>query len=131
MTWPAPGSGDVLRACHTLEVTLLFGNPNPAFLGPEPPPDALALGDRFRTAWTAFATTGDPGWPAYDPQQSLTQVFDTDPVVTAYPEDTSRRLWYHHRFQAAPHARYADTRAVSTAIGKSGPAGSRQLTSHR
>ena len=102
LTWPAPGSGGAYRACHTLEVTLLFGNPSPAFLGPEPPPDALALGDRFRTAWTAFATTGDPGWAAYDPHQHLTQVFDTDPVVTAYPEDTSRRLWHHHRFQALP-----------------------------
>ncbi len=83
-------------------MTLLFGNPNPAFLGPEPPRDALALGDRFRTAWTAFATTGDPGWPAYDPHQRLTQIFDTDPVVTTYPEGTSRGLWHHHRFQALP-----------------------------
>ena len=102
LTWPAPGSGGVYRACHTLEVTLLFGNPDPAFLGPEPPPDALALGNRFRTAWTAFATTGDPGWPAYDPRQRLTQVFDTDPVITVYPEDTSRQLWRHHRFEALP-----------------------------
>ena len=37
-----------------------------------------------------------------DPHQRLTQVFDTDPVVTAYPEDTSRRLWHHHHFQALP-----------------------------
>ena len=29
LTWPAPGSGGAYRACHTLEVTLLFGNPQP------------------------------------------------------------------------------------------------------
>ena len=44
LTWPAQGSGGAYRACHTLEVTLLFGNPNPAFLGPEPPPDAWRWG---------------------------------------------------------------------------------------
>jgi hypothetical protein len=40
--------------------------------------------------------TGDPGWPAYDPRQRLTCVFDIPPTVTAYPEETSRRLWQDH-----------------------------------
>ena len=56
----------------------------------------------LRAAWTAFATTGDPGWPPYDTQRRLVQIFDADPVVTAYPEETSRRLWQNHRFQALP-----------------------------
>jgi para-nitrobenzyl esterase len=48
---------------------------------------------QFRTAWTRFAATGDPGWPAYDPQQRLTRIFDLPPAVTPYPEEASRRLW--------------------------------------
>ena len=26
---------------------------------------------QMRAAWTAFATNGDPGWPAYDTEQRL------------------------------------------------------------
>ena len=78
LTWPAPGSGGILGACHGLDVPLLFGtfhtDLNRMYLGPEPPPEAKALGDRFRSAWTTFAATGDPGWPAYDPQRRLAQV---------------------------------------------------------
>jgi hypothetical protein len=28
--------------------------------------------------------------------------FDADPVVSSYSEETSRRLWQDHRFQALP-----------------------------
>jgi para-nitrobenzyl esterase len=71
-------------------------------LGPEPQSGAVALGARFRAAWTAFAATSDPGWTPYDPQRRLVQVLDADPVVSAYPEETSRRLGQDHRFQALP-----------------------------
>jgi para-nitrobenzyl esterase len=56
----------------------------------------------MRTAWTAFATQGDPGWPDYDTQQRLTQLFDTQPTVTTYPERASRLIWQHHTFTALP-----------------------------
>ena len=56
----------------------------------------------FRTAWTAFAATGDPGWLLCDTKRRLVQIFDSDPVVSSYPEETSRRLWQDHRFQALP-----------------------------
>jgi para-nitrobenzyl esterase len=57
---------------------------------------------QFRTAWTRFASTGDPGWPAYDDQERLTRVFDLPPTVTAYPEEASRRLWADHLPAALP-----------------------------
>ncbi|MEV4579894.1 hypothetical protein AB0K16_42275 [Nonomuraea jabiensis] len=44
----------------------------------------------------------DPGWPAYDAGQRLTRIFDTAPSVAAYPEETSRRLWQDHVFEALP-----------------------------
>jgi len=112
LTWPAPAGAGVLGACHSLEVPLLFGTPNQMLLGDKPPPHAEALGTRLRTAWTTFAATGDPGWPAYDTGRRLVQIFDTAPAVAAYPEETSRRLWLNHTFAALP------LRAAVTAAGR-------------
>ncbi|MGV9881328.1 hypothetical protein [Streptomyces sp. NPDC003006] len=62
--------------------------------------ESEALSAQIRTAWTAFATHGDPGWPAYDAGQRLVRLFDARPTVTAYPEETSRLLWQDHDFPA-------------------------------
>ena len=94
LTWPAPGMGGVLGACHGLDVPLVFGNltlGQPAMLIGDPTPEAAALSEQMRNAWTAFATDGDPGWPAYD--TGSTRLFDVEPVVTAYPEQVSRQIW--------------------------------------
>jgi para-nitrobenzyl esterase len=93
-----------LGACHGLDVPLVFGNltsGQPAMLiGGNP--EAEEVSAQMRTAWTGFAGTGDPGWPAYDAQRRSTRVFDRTPVVTAYPEEASRRIWRDHRFDALP-----------------------------
>lgn len=106
LTWTAPANGGFLGACHGLDVPLVFGifhSPMAqTLLGPVPSPAAEQLSTQFRTAWTTFATTGDPGWPAYDTHQRLTRVFDTEPLVTAYPEETSRCLWQDHLFRPLP-----------------------------
>ncbi|MFC0844375.1 carboxylesterase/lipase family protein [Streptomyces noboritoensis] len=106
LTWPAPGMGGALGACHGLDVPLVFGNLDrgqPAMLiGEGPPPEAEELSARMRAAWTAFATQGDPGWPAYDAEQRLVRLFDTRPTVTAYPEETSRRIWQDHVIPVLP-----------------------------
>lgn len=106
LTWPAPGMGGALGACHGLDVPLIFGNlasGQPAMLiGEGPSPEAEALSSRMRAAWTAFATHGDPGWPTYTTEQRLMQLFDTRQTVTAYPEETSRLLWRDHTFPALP-----------------------------
>ncbi|KFG74587.1 carboxylesterase/lipase family protein [Streptomyces mutabilis] len=107
LTWPAPGNGGALGACHALDVPLLFGTFR-ADLGPflfggaEPSAEALALSLRFRASWTSFARTGDPGWPAYDTERRLVQVLDAEPTVVPYPEEASRRLWEGHEFTALP-----------------------------
>ena len=105
LTWPAPGMGGALGACHGLDVPLVFGNLDsgqPALLiGEGPSPEAEALSAEMRTAWTAFATHGDPGWPAYDAGKRLTQIFDTPSAVAAYPEETSRLIWQDHTFPVA------------------------------
>lgn len=101
LTWPAPGMGGVLGACHGLDVPLVFGNLDrgqPAALLGAAAPEAEAVSAQLRTAWAAFATHGDPGWPAYDPHERLTRLFDTPPSVVPYPEEASRLLWEDHAF---------------------------------
>ena len=65
LTWPAPGMGGSLGACHGLDVPLVFGNLSsgrPAMLIGDPPsPAAEELSAQIRRAWTAFAAHGDPG----------------------------------------------------------------------
>jgi para-nitrobenzyl esterase len=72
----------------------VFGNLSegqPAMLIGQPTPQAEEMSWQMRTAWTAFAATGDPGWPAYD--TGSTRLFDLTPTVTAYPEQVSRQMW--------------------------------------
>ena len=100
LAWAAPANGGLLGACHGLDGPLVFGNLDEGFaarlIGPPPFPAAEEVSAQFRTAWTRFAATGDPGWPRYDPQRRLTRVFDLPPSVTAYPEEASRLLWQDH-----------------------------------
>jgi para-nitrobenzyl esterase len=103
LTWNAPGmGGETLGACHGLGVPLTFGNLTAgaaAFLiGDPPPPGAASLATRVRAAWTTFAATGDPGWPAYEPRERHTWIIDADPAVAPYPEEISRRLWASYPF---------------------------------
>ncbi|MDH2429168.1 carboxylesterase family protein [Sphaerisporangium sp. TRM90804] len=106
LTWPAPGLGGALGACHGLDVPLVFGNlssgQTAALIGDPPSPGARELSARIRGAWTAFAAHGDPGWPPYDAGHRLAQLFDTPSTVTAYPEEASRSLWRDHTFPALP-----------------------------
>ncbi|NUT28017.1 MAG: carboxylesterase family protein [Streptomyces sp.] len=105
LTWSAPANGGVLGACHALDVPLAFGvydGLGAMLIGPGPTPEAEALSARFRAAWTAFARTGDPGWPAYGTESRLVRLFDAEPTVAAYPEEASRRLWERHTFAALP-----------------------------
>ncbi|MEU1159951.1 carboxylesterase/lipase family protein [Streptomyces sp. NPDC090075] len=107
LTWGAPGNGGILGACHGLDIPLLFGTfeadlANLLWAGAGVTPEAEALSSRFRTAWTSFAATGDPGWPAYDPEARATQVLDTHPAVTAYPEEKARQLWEGYEFTPSP-----------------------------
>lgn len=94
-----------LGACHGIDVPLVFGNPGrgqtAAVLG-EITDATKALADQLRTAWSSFAVTGDPGWPAYTLDERLTRLFDVPPAVAPYPEEASRRLWSGHRFNPLP-----------------------------
>jgi para-nitrobenzyl esterase len=65
--WRSSACGGRLGACHGLELPFVFGT-LPAAIGPEGmlgdgAPEELS--DLMREAWTAFARSGHPGWPAY------------------------------------------------------------------
>ncbi|RKS74282.1 para-nitrobenzyl esterase [Actinomadura pelletieri DSM 43383] len=101
LTWQAPELG----ACHVLDVPLVWGNLTGgiADLLLAGVHDAAAeLSATIRPAWTAFASSGEPGWPAYEPSRRLTRVLDLPPDVAPYPEETSRALWSKHTFEALP-----------------------------
>lgn len=94
LAWKAPGMGGVFGACHGLDVPLVFGNlglGQPATLIGAITDEAEGLSDQMQTAWVSFATTGDPGWSAYD--TGSTRVFDVEPTIGGYPHPTSRSIW--------------------------------------
>jgi para-nitrobenzyl esterase len=103
LTWPAPGLGGALGACHGLDVPLVFGNltlGQPALLLGDDLAEAEVVSARMRAAWTAFAATGDPGWELYDPSERPTRVFDVESATIPYPEESSREIWREHDFTA-------------------------------
>jgi para-nitrobenzyl esterase len=97
LTW-APDS--LLGACHGLDVPLAFG----ATSGPivmmmaGGSPDLEGVSEQFRTAWTGFAATGDPGWPRYE--AGMTHLFDVESSDVADPEAVSHAIWSARDFPA-------------------------------
>lgn len=95
LTWPAPGLGGVLGACHGLDVPLVLGNltaGRTAMLLGDVTEAMTVVSEQMQGAWTQFASTGDPGWAAFD-DSAMTRVFDVDPCVAPYPEQASRDMW--------------------------------------
>jgi para-nitrobenzyl esterase len=96
-TWPSPARGGALGACHGLDVPFTFGVPEseiaqPLF-GGEAPPEFEDLSAELRGAWVSFATTGDPGWPAYTAVDRQTRIWNVPSTVVADPIAPSRQIW--------------------------------------
>jgi para-nitrobenzyl esterase len=91
--WQSPEAG------HGVDIPFVFGNGDSRyaarFLGSPPHPDFGPLSELMRTAWTAFAATGDPGWPAFDLEHRRTRIWDTTPSDAEDPIAESRRIWEH------------------------------------
>ncbi|MET9799923.1 carboxylesterase family protein [Streptomyces sp. NPDC006368] len=84
-----------LGACHAGELAYVFDrldDPTYAPVVGEDPPQAVA--DAMHGAWVAFATSGDPGWAAYDPAARATMIFDDiAPGLVEDPRAGERALW--------------------------------------
>ncbi|KAA2265830.1 carboxylesterase family protein [Solihabitans fulvus] len=93
LAWSSPQLG----AGHGLDIPLIFGTVTTRFatrfLGTPPPPGLDSLSEQIRGAWTSFATTGDPGWPPFDPTHHRTRVWDLPPRDADDPLADSRRIW--------------------------------------
>jgi para-nitrobenzyl esterase len=94
--WESPVDG--LGACHGLELPFVFDtldDPDAAALTGPAAPRALAAA--MHRAWVAFATTGDPGWPAHTGQRRAVARFGTgtEPRVDVLddPRGDLRELW--------------------------------------
>lgn len=90
--WAAPGFG----AIHALEVPFVFDtlDTGARLFGPllgENPPQVLA--DTMHATWISFASSGDPGWPRYDPTHRATMRFDLTSQVVDDPRSWELALW--------------------------------------
>lgn len=91
--WRSPQFGGLLGACHAIEIPFVFdtfGTAAEPLLGPHPPQE---LADRMHTAWVAFATSGNPGWPPYNLKRRATMRFDATYAVVDDPLAAERALW--------------------------------------
>ncbi|WP_405684405.1 carboxylesterase/lipase family protein [Streptomyces sp. NBC_00057] len=94
--WPSP----VLRlgACHALEIAFVFDTldqPDAVALTGEDAPQELA--DAMHAAWVRFATSGDPGWPAWDASRPVMGFGPGVPAVVSAPRDEELRGWAPYR----------------------------------
>ncbi|HEU5383114.1 MAG TPA: carboxylesterase/lipase family protein [Ktedonobacteraceae bacterium] len=96
--WRTPQLGGRLGACHALELAFVFDNlhqnANKGLVGPAGP---QAIATAMHSAWVAFATTGNPGWPRYDLVRRATMLFDTTSQVVGDPHAAERVLWEGRR----------------------------------
>ena len=93
--WRSPLFNGRLGACHALEIGFVFDRldreGNGGLAGREAP---QALADVMHKAWVAFATSGNPGWTAYDARQRTVMRFGADGgTVVRDPAGEERGLW--------------------------------------
>jgi para-nitrobenzyl esterase len=90
--WPSPM--ERLGACHALEIGFVFDTVDSPdglpLAGPNPP---QALADVMHRAWVGFATTGDPGWPAWDATRPVMRFDAPDSRVVHAPNDPELNAW--------------------------------------
>ena len=91
--WPAPGARGLPRARDRRSCSTPWTWAPARCSGRCSAGAPQALADAMHGAWVAFATTGDPGWPRYDPDRRATMRFDTVSRVVDDPRAFERGLW--------------------------------------
>jgi para-nitrobenzyl esterase len=92
--WRSPQFDGRLGAGHVVEIAFAFDNLHEETSEPlhgAGPPQALA--DEMHGAWVAFATSGDPGWPRYEPSRRAVMRFDTPSALVEDPARDERLVW--------------------------------------
>jgi para-nitrobenzyl esterase len=101
--WESPAIPAGVGAHHAIELPFVYdGLEQMAAFDPagrlqlgDNPPAALAA--TMHRAWIAFATTGDPGWPAHDLGTRATMVFDETSAVVDDVAAPERLAWNGRR----------------------------------
>ena len=79
--WTMPGEDETLGACHAIELSYVFNNPQVTIYNGDVYDRELA--DAVQDMWVNFARTGDPSteaipWQAYNGQTRMTMVLGED-----------------------------------------------------
>lgn len=97
--WESPKDGGRLKSPHTIEIPFAFNTVKAASLTKDSPV-AQALADKVSDAWIAFARKGDPNtptlphWPAFDPKDRPTMVFNNQSRVENDPIREQRLVMF-------------------------------------
>ena len=89
--WETPVEGGRLKSPHTIEIPFAFDNVKAAVRLTGGGPEAMALADKVSDMWIAFARTGNPNtsklprWPAFNPAERPTMVFNNQSKVENDP----------------------------------------------
>jgi len=94
LQWETPVDGGKWKMPHSGEHALVFDNiaKSESMVGP-PTAENQKVADAMSNAWIAFAKTGNPGWPAYNPTDRPTMVFDVESKVVNDPRKNYRLLF--------------------------------------
>lgn len=96
-TWQTPVLDGVPGAWHTSDLQFCFDNTKRCEQGTGNTPEAQALAKKMAAAWSAFASTGNPGlpglsWTPTDSQTNKTMVWDNECRMVDDPEDEARKI---------------------------------------
>ena len=98
-TYETPALDGRLKSCHALEIPFVFDNLDRTDRFTGTSPERFPLAEKMSEAWIAFARTGVPAarelppWPAYNPEQRHTMIFDTTCRVEDDPGGALREAW--------------------------------------
>jgi len=102
--YPHTAEGERLRAFHTLDIPLVFGNTGASGAKTGDDASARAMAAAMRDALLAFARTGDPShagipaWRPYAMDTRHTMVFDRSSRLEQDPRGGERRLYRQSPF---------------------------------
>lgn len=99
LNWNTPVENGRWKACHTLDIPLVFDNVKYGAQMTGTSPEAQRIADLMSGAWIAFAKTGNPDapdlphWEPFTIDKRATMVFDLKPALEYDPRGQERKLF--------------------------------------
>ena len=93
--WDIPSETPFYQACHAVELSYVFGNPEETIYTGTPADQQIS--SLVQQMWVNFAKYGDPSlesleWPVYEKKERKTMIISKQSHVEADPKSRSRRL---------------------------------------